>query len=86
MMLYNYRPVSVLPLLSEVFERIMYNRLIEFINKHDILYKYQFGLRGGMGTNTAMIILIYKIVSALENGDNVIGVFLVFFEILITPY
>ena len=36
----------------------MYNRLIEFINKHDIPYKYQFGFRGGMGTNTAMIILM----------------------------
>ena len=55
MMLNNYRPVSVLPLLSKIFERIMYDRLIEFINKHDVVYKYQFGFRGGMGTNTAMI-------------------------------
>ena len=62
-MMLNYnRPVSVLPLLSEIFEWIMYNRLIEFINKHNILYKYQFGFREGMGTNTAMIILIDKIV------------------------
>ena len=51
----------------------MYNRLIEFINKHDILYKYQFGFRGGMGTDTDMIIRIDKIVSALDNGDSVIG-------------
>ena len=72
MMLNNYRPVSVL------FERIMCNRLIEFINKYDILYKYQFGFRGGMGTNTAMIILIDKIVSALDNSDSIIGVFLDF--------
>ena len=53
----------------------MYNRLIEFINK---LYKYQFGFRGVMGTNTAKTILIDKIVSALDNGDSVIGVFLDF--------
>ena len=72
MMLNNYRSVSVLPLLSKIFERI------EFKNKHDILYKYQFGFRGGMGKNTAMIILIDKIVSALDNGDSVIGVFLDF--------
>ena len=74
-MLNNYRPVSVLALLSKIFERIMYNRLIEFINK---LYKYQFGFRGGMGTNTAKTILIDKIVSALDNGDSVIGVFVDF--------
>ena len=78
MLLSNYRPVSVLPLLSKIFERIMYNRLIEFVNKHDILYKYQFGFRGGMGTNTALIILMDKIVSALDNGDCILGVFLDF--------
>ena len=49
MMLNNYKPVSVLPLLSKIFERIMYNRLIELINKHAILYKYQFGFREGWG-------------------------------------
>ena len=56
----------------------MYNRQIEFINNYDILYKYQFGFRGGMGANTAIIILIDKTVSALDNGDSVIGVLLDF--------
>ena len=28
----NYRPVSVLPLFSKIMERLMYNRLISFIN------------------------------------------------------
>ena len=40
-----------------------------------ILYKYQFGFRGGMGKNNAMIILIDKIVSALDSGESVIGFF-----------
>ena len=57
----------------------MYNSPIEFINKHDILYKNQFGFKRGMGTNTAMIIVLDKIVSALNNGDSVIEVFLGFF-------
>jgi hypothetical protein len=33
----NYRPVSVLPVFSKIVERLMYNRLLEYINKHDIL-------------------------------------------------
>ena len=41
----NYRPVSVLPLFSKVLERIVYNRLIEFFNKHNVIYDYQFGFR-----------------------------------------
>ena len=31
MLVNNYRPVSVLPVLSKLFERIMYNRILDFI-------------------------------------------------------
>ena len=41
----NYRPVSLLPFFSKLFERLMYNRLIDFINKYKLLYDYQFGFR-----------------------------------------
>lgn len=78
MQISNYRPVSILPLFSKVLERLMYNRLISFINKHDILYKYQFGFRSNHSTNMALIILIDKITSALENGELFVGVFLDF--------
>ena len=37
----NYRPIS----LSSVLEKVMLNRLLQFLNKNDILYKYQFGFR-----------------------------------------
>ena len=39
----NYRPVSVLPVLSKLIGRLMYNRLIHYINENKLLYKYQFG-------------------------------------------
>ena len=35
----NYRPIFILPILSKIFEKLMYSRLIEFIDKHKILYK-----------------------------------------------
>ena len=35
----NYRPVSILPVMSKILEKLMYNRLLSFLNKHDILYK-----------------------------------------------
>ena len=41
----NYRPVSVLPLFFKILEKIMYSRLIEFVNRQDLLYKYQIGFR-----------------------------------------
>ena len=54
----NYRPVSVLPLLSKILERLMYNRILAFINKHDILYRYQFCFRQHYSTNVALITLV----------------------------
>ena len=38
----NYRPISILPLYSKLFERIMHSRLWSYINRNNLLYKYQF--------------------------------------------
>ena len=74
----NYRPVSVLPLFSKVLERLMYNRLLSFVNEHKILYSFQFGFRIGHSPSLALIYLVDKISSALEDGEFVLGLFLDF--------
>ena len=63
----NYRPVSVLPLFSKILERLMYSRLLSFINKHNIWYAFQFGFRMLHSPNLALIILVNRISKALEN-------------------
>ena len=78
MMFNHYRPVSLLCTLSKVFEKIMYNRLINFLDKFSILYEYQFGFRRKRSTHMALISLIDKLTQAIENGEYVIGVFLDF--------
>ena len=74
----NYRPVSVLPLFSKILERLMYQRLLSFINKHNILYSFQFGFREMHSPNLALIVLVDRISKALENGDFILGLFLDF--------
>ena len=71
----NYRPVSVLPVFSKLLERLMYNRLIEFINANNLLYEYQFGFQKGKSTHMALTFLIDKITEALDQGNCVIGIF-----------
>ena len=44
----NYRSISLLPVLSKVLEKIMYNRLIKFLDKNDKLYEKQFGFRSSI--------------------------------------
>lgn len=50
----NYRPISILPIFNNVFERVIYNRLEKFIEKNKILYECQYGFRRKCGTNTAL--------------------------------
>ena len=72
----NYRPVSILPLFSKVLEKLMYDRLLSLVKKCQLLYKYQFGVREYHGTNIALTVLTDKIMSAFDEGDIVLGVFL----------
>ena len=60
----NYRPVSVLPVFSKFLERIVYNRLINFLNKYDILSRNQYGFRKNYPTAHALIQLYDKISNA----------------------
>ena len=46
------------------------------MDHNDILYGYQFGFRKGHSTQQAIISLVNKIISCLDNDDLVIGVFL----------
>ena len=78
MMVSNYRPVSVLPVFFKILERIMYNQLLSFINKHKLLYAYQFGFRINHAPELALLCLVDKVSDALENGEYVLGLFLDF--------
>ena len=54
----------------------MYKRLLNFINKYNILYKYQFGFRKNHSTSMALMTIVDKISEALQNKQFVLGVFL----------
>ncbi len=64
----NYRPISVLPVLSKVIERLMYNRLMDYLKNNNILSEYQFGFREKYGTHLALILLENKIATAIDEG------------------
>ena len=74
----NYRPVSVLPVLSKLLERFMYNRLIHYINENKLLHKLKFGFQKGKSTEMALTVLMNHLSEALDKGEYVIGVFLDF--------
>ena len=61
----NYRPISILPNLSKVFENILYKQISEFFNK--IFSKYQTGFRKGFNAQTCLVAMLDKFRKCLDN-------------------
>ena len=72
----NYRPVSVLPSFSKFLERIMYNRLYDYLTNLHIRCDNQFGFTKNYSTTLALVDLREKISSAIYRGELAVGVFL----------
>ena len=72
----NYRPISVLSFYSKIFLKNMYEYVVEFMDKNEIIFKNQFGFRKNHSTQHAVISLIHNIVHSQETDHIVISVFL----------
>ena len=60
-LLTNYRPISVLSYFSTILERIMCNRVYNYLNDNNLLFHKQFGFRKCHSTGHALVGLIIKI-------------------------
>ena len=72
----NYRPISVLPAISKIIERLAYDRLNKFITKHKILYTNQYGFRSNHSTYMAALSLIDNISRGLDNRLTTAAIFI----------
>ena len=72
----NYRPISVLPILSKIAERHVHNALYSFLCENDLIYIRQSGFRSKHSTETALIKIIDDLLFNLDN-DRVSGTVLV---------
>ena len=53
----NFRPISLLPLISKVIERIVYDQVGNFLLQNNILYNYQSGFRKNHSTDLCLSFL-----------------------------
>ena len=72
----NYRPISILSPINKIFEKILYSRLLKYIDKSNILYKYQFGFRKKHSTEHALIELVDQIRLNMGGNQMTCGIFI----------
>ena len=64
----NFRPISLLPLISKVIERIVYNQVDNFLLQNNILYNYQSGFKKNNSTDLCLSFLDGKILKGFDKG------------------
>lgn len=62
----NYRPIALTPVLSKIFEKLMLKRMVNFLDKYDILAPEQFGFRKYRSTQLATFTLINRIINNIN--------------------
>ena len=72
----NYRPISILPSMSKVLEKIMNTRLIKFLESNKLLSPSQFGFRSGLSTANAVHELTDHIFNSLDKKNKCLTIFL----------
>ena len=71
----NYRPISLLPIFSKLYEKVMHKRLYAFITSNNIIHPLQFGFQENDSVHHALISITEAIRSTLDNKKYGCGIF-----------
>ena len=76
-LLKNYRPISLLTAFSKLLEKIMYDKVISYLNANKLLYEHQYGFRSGNSTIHPIIHLLNHCSEATNkpNPDFTLAIF-----------
>ena len=64
----NFRPISLLSIVSKIFEKVIYDEAMEYLTDNNILYKYQSSFRKNHSTDTSLSYLTNKILTGFDSG------------------
>ena len=64
----NYRPISLLPLISKIIEKVIHDQTQEFLDTNKIVFKFQSGFRKGYSTDSCLSYLNNKTAVGFESG------------------
>nr|CAI5840107.1 unnamed protein product [Callosobruchus analis] len=65
----DLRPISLLPVLSKVLERIVYLQICDYLNRHNIIPVHQSGFQKNLSSTTALAYLADTIITAIDKNN-----------------
>ena len=72
----NYRPISLLPCISKVLEKVVFIQVYDYFTDNNLWYGSQYGFRKGHSTELASLELVDRVYKTLDDGKIAISVFL----------
>lgn len=72
----NYRPISLLSVISKIVENTIAHQLSDHFNENDLFYNHQYGFRKEHSTELAALELTHKTVTLLENKHTPFNIYL----------
>lgn len=72
----NYRPISILPAISKIFERILHDQISTYFTENKLFYTHQYGFRKNHSTEFAALELVDRVMLNLENRDRHLSIFM----------
>ena len=72
----NYRPISILPAISKIIEKVVYNQIYSFFTQHKLFNESQYGFRTNHSTELAALELVDRINYTLDKNETPFSIFL----------
>ena len=72
----NYRPISLLPCISKIFDKVIYSQLYEYFKSNNLLYKHQYGFRPEHSCELATLEFVDRIFKCLDGNLKPFSVFI----------
>ena len=72
----NYRPISILPAISKIFEKVVYDQIYSYFLQNELFCKNQYGFKKQHSTEHAVLEAVDRISSGLDSEHTPIAVYL----------
>ena len=72
----NYRPISLLPSISKIFEKVIFQQTYSYFEQNNLLYTSQYGFRKGHSTEYAALELADRIIQQMDENKTPINIYL----------